>query len=170
MPKKVKVKLGGHGEIGSLVKKGECLYNPCKLGWQAAGCKNAVNPHTSRIACAKYASTSKSGGAADRHLVDTQRRLTDAHRHALAFLAAHADARIELHVVADHADEFERFRPAADQRRALDRVGDLAVFDHVRLGGREHELAVRDVDLAAAEVHRVQTVLHGRDDFLRGFV
>ena len=42
-------------------------------------------------------------GAADRQPVDLQGRLADAHRHALAFLAAGADARIELHVVAHHA-------------------------------------------------------------------
>ena len=42
------------------------------------------------------------GGAADRQPVDAQRRLADADRHALAFLAADADAGVELHVVADH--------------------------------------------------------------------
>jgi hypothetical protein len=36
-----------------------------------------------------------SGGPAHRQPVDAQRRLADAHRHALAFLAAGADARIE---------------------------------------------------------------------------
>ena len=33
-----------------------------------------------------------------------KRRLADADRHALAVLAAGADAGIERHVVADHAD------------------------------------------------------------------
>jgi CRP-like cAMP-binding protein len=42
--------------------------------------------------------------AAYRQAVDAQRRLADADRHALAFLAAGADARIERHVVADHRD------------------------------------------------------------------
>ena len=35
------------------------------------------------------------GGAADRQAVDAQRRLADAYRHALAFLAAGADAGVE---------------------------------------------------------------------------
>ena len=43
-------------------------------------------------------------GAAHGHRVDLQRRLADADRHALAVLAADADARVELQVVADHAD------------------------------------------------------------------
>jgi hypothetical protein len=40
--------------------------------------------------------------AAHSQAVDAQRRLADTHRHALAFLAAGADARVERHVVADH--------------------------------------------------------------------
>src|SRR5580692_6412326 len=81
--------------------------------------------------------------AADRHLVDAQCRLSYADRYALAFLAADTDAGIEGHVVADHAHVLERFRAVADQRRTFDRVGDLAVFDHVGFRRREHELAVR---------------------------
>ncbi|KAG1242028.1 hypothetical protein G6F68_016396 [Rhizopus microsporus] len=37
----------------------------------------------------------------------------------------------------------------------------------VGLGGREHILATGDVDLAAAEVDRVQALLHRADHFLR---
>src|SRR5262245_22298739 len=44
------------------------------------------------------------GRAPDRDAVHAQRRLTDADRHALAVLAAGADAGIELQVAADHAD------------------------------------------------------------------
>src|SRR5471032_1129025 len=104
----------------------------------------------------RSATASPLSRAADGHAVHAQRRLADADRHALAFLAAHADARIELHVVADHRDAVKHFRTIADQRGALDRIGDLAVFDHIRFAGREHELAVGDIDLAAAEIDRVQ--------------
>jgi CRP-like cAMP-binding protein len=50
----------------------------------------------------------------------------------------------------------QRVRAVADQRRALDRVGHLAVLDHVGLGAGEHELAAGDVDLTAAEIDGVQ--------------
>ena len=53
----------------------------------------------------------------------------------------------------------QRIGAVADQRRALDRIGELAVLDLPRLGRREHELAARDVDLAAAEIDRVEAVL-----------
>src|SRR3569623_112464 len=94
-------------------------------------------------------------GAAHRHAVDAQGRLADAHRHALPFLAAHPDAGIEPHVVAYHRHAVQHLRTIADQRGAFYRIGDLAVLDHVRLARGEHELAVGDVDLAAAEVHRI---------------
>src|SRR3546814_7575238 len=45
------------------------------------------------------------GGAAHRQSVDLQGRLADAERHALAGLAAGADAGIELQVVADRSEE-----------------------------------------------------------------
>src|SRR5450432_2456410 len=89
---------------------------------------------------------------ADGQAIDAQRRLSDAHRHALAVLAAGADTRIERHVVTDHRHPRQRIGAVADQRGALDRIGELAVLDHPRFGSREHELAVGDVDLSAAEV------------------
>src|SRR3546814_20743029 len=55
----------------------------------------------------------------------------------------------------------------ADQRRALDRGGHLAVLDQVGLRGREHELAAGDVDLAAAEIDGVEAALHRGDDLIR---
>jgi hypothetical protein len=58
--------------------------------------------------------------AADRDPIHAQRRLPDAHRHALAVLAARADAGIEGEVVADHADPVEIGRPVADQHRAFE--------------------------------------------------
>ena len=42
--------------------------------------------------------------SADRDAVDPQRRLADADRHALAVLAASADAGVEREIVADHGD------------------------------------------------------------------
>ena len=64
-------------------------------------------------------------------------------------------------------DAMQIGRPVADQHGALDRRGDLAVLDQIGLGALEHELARGDVDLAAAEIHRVEAVLHRGDDFLR---
>src|ERR1700761_9322494 len=110
----------------------------------------------------------RSGGrATHRHAVHTQGRLTDTDRHALAVLAAHADALVQRQVVADHRHAREYVRAAADQRGAFDRAGDLAVFDEVGLRRGEHELAIGDIDLTAAEVHRVQALFHRTDDFLR---
>ena len=60
------------------------------------------------------------------------------------------------------ADAGQRVRAVADQGRALDRVLDLAVLDPERLARREHELAAGDVDLAAAEVGRVERRSSGR--------
>src|SRR5258708_4147095 len=91
-------------------------------------------------------------GAAHSKGVDAERRLADAAGHTLAILAAGADAGIERHVVAAHADARQCFRARADQGGTLDRPADLAVFDRVGLGAAEHELARHDVDLAAAEI------------------
>src|SRR5216684_6609964 len=105
--------------------------------------------------------------SADRDAVDAQRGLADADRHALAVLAASADAGIEREVVADHAQARERIGTVADQHRALERWADLAVLDPIGFGALEHELAGRDVDLAAPETHRIDAVLHRREDFRR---
>ena len=108
-----------------------------------------------------------SARAADRQRVHAQRGLADAHRNFLAFLAAGADAVVELEVVADHRDAGHDFGAVADQRGALDRARDPAVLDQVGLAGREHELARRDVDLAAAEIAAVQALVDRGDDFFR---
>src|SRR5580704_14181332 len=89
--------------------------------------------------------------AAHRQAGDLQRRLADADRHPLAVLAADADAGVEAEVVADHGDLGQRRGAVADQRRALHRRRHLAVLDQVGLGALEDELAVDDVDLAAAQ-------------------
>src|SRR5262245_38535027 len=90
------------------------------------------------------ASRSLSRRAADGEAVDPQGRLADADGHALAFLAAGADPRIECQVVADHADLGQHVRAVADERGALHGLADLAVLDQVGLGAGEHELAVGD--------------------------
>ena len=100
-------------------------------------------------------------------LVHAQARLADADRHALAVLAAGADAGIEREVVADHADAMQVGRAVADQHGAFHRRADLAVLDLVGLGALEHVFAGGDVDLAAAEAHGVEAVLHRGDDLLR---
>src|SRR5690349_5835800 len=105
-------------------------------------------------------------GAAHPQPVDAPGGPPDAHRDAPALLAARADARIELHVVADHHDPGERVGAVADDGGALHRVLDLAVLDPERLARGEHELAARDVDLAAAEVRGIEAALEARDDFL----
>lgn len=87
-----------------------------------------------------------------RQSIHLQGRLSHAHRHALPVLAAGADAGVEFEVVAHHADAGQDVRAVADQGGALDRAGDPAVLDQVRLARREHELAGGDVHLTAAEV------------------
>src|SRR6185437_5243903 len=106
-----------------------------------------------------------SARAADGDAVDAQRRLADADRHALAVLAAGADAAVECKVVADHRHAVQVGRSVADQHRALDRRPDLAVLDAIRLGTLEHVFARGDVDLAAAEMHGVDAVLDRGEDF-----
>ena len=54
-----------------------------------------------------------------------KRRLAYADGHALPILAARAHTRVEREVVADHGHLRQRIRAVADQRRALDRIGDL---------------------------------------------
>src|SRR5438034_9750340 len=67
--------------------------------------------------------------AAHRQAVDLERRLADTHGNALPILAADAHAAVELEVGAHHRHPRQRIRAVADQRRALDRIGKLAVLD-----------------------------------------
>src|SRR6266567_4039857 len=97
--------------------------------------------------------------SSDRDLFHPQRRLADADRHALAVLAAGADAGIQREIVADHGDPVQVGRPVADQHRALQRRAELAVLDLVGLGALEYVFARGDVDLAATEIRGVDAVL-----------
>ena len=94
-------------------------------------------------------------GAADGQAIDFDGRNAHADRHGLSVFAAGADAFVEFQIVADHRDARQHVGTVADQRCAFDRRGNLAVFDQVRFRRGEDELAVRDVDLAAAEIHGV---------------
>src|SRR5690606_25790129 len=76
----------------------------------------------------------------------------DADGDALAVLATRPHAVGQLEVVADHAHGRQRLGAVADQVDALEWRPELAVFDQVALGQREHEVAVGDVDLAAGEL------------------
>src|SRR5215471_13281595 len=95
------------------------------------------------------------GGAADGEAIHAQSGLADADGHALAVLAAGADAVIQFQVVADHRDLGHGVWTVADQGRAFDGRADLAVLDQVCLGGGKYELARSDIDAAAAEIDRV---------------
>src|SRR5690606_32302293 len=72
----------------------------------------------------------RSGSAADRQAVHANRGHTDADGHALAVFAASTHARIQLQIIADQTDLIHGVGAVADQRRALDRIRNLAVFDH----------------------------------------
>src|SRR5699024_9233528 len=105
--------------------------------------------------------------AADGDRVDLERGLAHAHRYALAVLAAHADALVQGHIIADHGDALEHFGAVADQRRALDRRADATVFDAIGLVGREHEVARGDIHRAAGEIHCIDAVVDRGDDGAR---
>src|SRR5271166_3147000 len=70
-------------------------------------------------------------GATDGQAVYFDGRNADADRDGLAVFAAGADAFVEFQIVADHGDASEHVGAVADQGCALDRGGDLAIFDQV---------------------------------------
>src|SRR5262249_36569208 len=89
-----------------------------------------------------------------------------AHRHALPVFPAGADTLIELQIVANHRDAGEHVWPVADQGSATHRRGHLSILDQIGLARGEDELAIRDIYLAAAEVHGVKAALHAANDVL----
>ena len=105
-----------------------------------------------------------SAGAADSHFVEFNGGHAYAYGDALSSFAAGANAFVEFEVVADHGDVLECFRPIADQGGVFNRGGDHTVFNEVGFGSGENELAIRDVDLAAAEVDSVEATLDAADD------
>ena len=106
-------------------------------------------------------------GPADGDLGDLHRRRPDADRHRLAILAAGPGPVRELEVAAQHRHLAQHVGAVADQVGPLERRGQLSVLDQVALGQREHEVTVRDVDLAAGESLRVHAALDRLDDVLR---
>src|ERR1700687_937490 len=105
--------------------------------------------------------------AADRYPVDSNRWQPDAHWHRLAILAAGPDTRVEREVISHHRDARQHVGAVADKRRALHRPSHFAVFDQVSLARGENKLAIGDVHLSAAEVHRVEAFLDRLDDVFR---
>src|SRR5260370_5218878 len=99
-------------------------------------------------------------GPADSHTIDFNCRDADADRNGLSIFAAGAHAFIEFQIVADHRNARQHIGSVADQGCALDGGRDLSVFDEIRLRRRENKFAVRDVDLSATKVHRVDAVLY----------
>ena len=104
--------------------------------------------------------------AADSKPGDVQRWLSNTDWHALSGFAARADSFVEFEIVADHRDARQCARTISDQRRAFDRIFDLTVFNEVRLGALEDELAGGDVDLSASEINRVNAALQRTQDLI----
>src|SRR5687767_2170758 len=103
--------------------------------------------------------------AANGHAIDADRRQPYADRHRLPIFAAGADPFIELQVIPYHRDPGQYVGAVADQRSAFYRARDLPIFDQIGFARREHELAVGDIHLTATEVHRIQAMLDGTNDF-----
>ena len=92
--------------------------------------------------------------------------LAGGHWHRLAVLAAHP--RVEIEVGGDGVDVLQHPWAVADQGGTLDGVGDLAVLDQVALGDGEDEVAGDRVDLAAAQLLRVDAAAGVGEDILEG--
>src|ERR1022692_3417098 len=74
-------------------------------------------------------------GTAHGEPVHFNGRDAHAYRDSLPIFAAGAYAFVEFQIVADHRDMRQHIRAIADQRSALDRRGDVAVFNQVSFGG-----------------------------------
>src|SRR5581483_10746222 len=96
--------------------------------------------------------------------IDLEGGNADADGDGLAILAAGTDALVELEIVAHHGDARENVGPIADEGGVLERRGDFAVFDEIRLTGGEDEFPVGNVDLAPTEINGVNAVLDGLED------
>ena len=88
-------------------------------------------------------------------------------RDRLTVLAARAYTFIEFQIVAYHGDSSQYVGAVSDQCCALDRRGNLAIFDQVSLGSRKNKLAIRNIHLATAEIHGIDATFDGMDDVLR---
>ncbi len=81
-------------------------------------------------------------------------------------LPAGANAVIEFQVITDHGDLAHGIGSVADQGCAFHRGADLAIFDHVGLGGGKDEFPAGDINLATTEIDGVNAFLDGGEDFL----
>src|SRR5882672_11264700 len=114
--------------------------------------------------CVEYVSAD--ARTSDRDGIDLDGRTSDADRHALPVLSARPDPVAHLDVFTEHRHAAQDFRTIADQVYALERRGDLAIFDEITLGQREDEVAIGDVHLAAAEFARIDPTLHASEDLV----
>ena len=92
--------------------------------------------------------------------------MTDTDRHRLSFLAAGTNAAIEFEIRTDHRDLAKYSRPVTDEHCTFDRSGQLSFLDEIGLVHGENEFARRNVDLAAAEVRRVNAFVYRSYDLL----
>src|SRR4051794_29466739 len=92
--------------------------------------------------------------ATDRDRVDLYGGASNADGNALPVFAAGPNTVTRCHVGPEHGDLAQDIRPVADQVHALERRGELSVFDQVALGQREHEISVRNIHLTAAKALR----------------
>src|SRR3954451_882253 len=132
----------------------------------ASTCSPSFDQPAILVASSMSSGRSGTGRPSDRHARDPQGRVAVADGDTLAVLAART-GRAHGEVVADHVDVLEDLGAVADEVGVPDRVGDLAVLDHVRLGHPEDEVAGGGVDLAAAELGDVDAVGRVPDDGLR---
>src|SRR5688500_14293598 len=72
--------------------------------------------------------------------VNAQGRLADAHRNALALLAAGSNARIKRHVITHHGNAGEGISTRTDERRPLYGRRDFSILDQISLGAGKYEL------------------------------
>ena len=103
-------------------------------------------------------------GATDSQLVDFQSRLTDTDRHRLSFLAAGTNTAIEFEIRTDHRDLAKHSRTVTDEHCAFDRSSQLSFLDEISLVHGENEFARRNVNLAAAEVWRINALINRSND------
>src|SRR5262249_36997049 len=98
--------------------------------------------------------------SADRDRADLDRGAPDADGNALPVFPACPDPIGCLDVVAEHLHFTKNVGAVADQVHPFEGGGDLAVLDEVALGEREHEVAIRDVDLPSTELLREDPPLY----------
>src|SRR3974390_3435991 len=118
--------------------------------------KHAQRPRKATDVATERPAESLRRGATHGQAIDSQSRLTYAHRNILPLLAAGTHAFIEFQIVAHHRNAGEHVRTVADQRGAPHGRCDLAILDQIGFARRENEFTGSDVDLHATEVATAQ--------------